>query len=241
MRVVISWNPIFSFKRRGEVFLYPVNPAPRTAVLVPWFEVRPDWSGWSRLSRTMGWPRRQNPSGPVRIFADGWSAEAAAFSPSAIAATPSQLRLLASVEIPSLRHAVVALTRPDESRLSSADREQFWAIFRVPVFEQVIGNRGRLLACECEAHAGLHIRVAATEVPKLDPTGSASPNSSREPRPASCKNQAAAVQPTTASLREFLADGWIDESPCACGLALPRLVAASRPADLVRSVAAYAR
>jgi hypothetical protein len=32
-----------------------------------------------------------------------------------------------------------------------------WQAYRVPVFEQIIGRSGRLLAAECEAHDGLHI------------------------------------------------------------------------------------
>ncbi len=43
--------------------------------------------------------------------------------------------------------------------LSAADRERLWRAFRVPLFEQVIGPRGELLAAECEAHAGLHIET----------------------------------------------------------------------------------
>ncbi len=129
----ISWG-------RKPSLLYPIQPppktaVPKTAVLVPWF--------------------RSN--GTVRVFARGWTEEAAAFRPCAVAATPEQLEALAASRIPSLSHAVIALTRPGEPRLSEALRDRFWDAFRVPVFEQIIGEGGELLAAECEAHDGLHI------------------------------------------------------------------------------------
>jgi hypothetical protein len=223
------------FEKRRAAFVYPVSPAPRTAVLVPWFKSasfnltwrglacvgltrfvpvrlrsrkltpssrcankltgRFDWIG--RLAAKNSNPRTPDSSGTVEIFAGGWSESAAAFAPSAIAATPAQLRLLASVEIPSLRHAVVALTRPEEPRLSETDREALWAAFHVPVFEQIIGERGGLLGAECEAHAGFHLHGPGVELPQ-----------------------------------GMLASGDIECSPCACGLSTPRLVPTQSPTDL---------
>jgi hypothetical protein len=97
----------------------------------------------------------------VRVFTRGWTKQAAAFRPGAVAATPAQLDELAISGIESQSHAVIALTRPGEPRLSEARRERFWSAFRVPVFEQIIGQRGRLVAAECEAHDGLHLQPAA--------------------------------------------------------------------------------
>jgi hypothetical protein len=124
-----------------EPFHYPVPPAPRTAVLVPWF--RP-----ALLA-----------SQPVRIFSHGWGEEAARYEPLAIAATLEQCRLLCGYLIPSLNHALIVLERPSWPRLTEADRNAFWRAFRVPVFEQIIGPTGQLLAGECEAHEGLHIEA----------------------------------------------------------------------------------
>lgn len=119
--------------------MYPVHPAPRTAVLVPWFHE-------SVLA-----------SRPLRIFPNGWNEDAAAFAPAAVAGTFEQVSALARTGIASLTHAVIVLCRPEEARLSEADRDHLWATFRVPVFEQVIGKAGKLLAAECEAHDGLHV------------------------------------------------------------------------------------
>lgn len=121
--------------RKKPVLVYPIPPAPATAILIDGFR----------------------PSGNMRVFEDGWSEEAVRFAPAAIAGTPSQLDALCSLSIPSLRNAVIALVRPGEPRLTEAARERMWRAFRVPVFEQMIDRSGNLLAAECEAHDGLHI------------------------------------------------------------------------------------
>jgi len=119
--------------------VYPVHPAPHTAVLVPWFHE-------SVLA-----------SRPVRVFPHGWNGDAAEFAPAAVAGTFEQLSALALSGISSLTHSVIVLWQPDQPRLSEADRENLWDAFRVPIFEQVIGKAGKLLAAECEAHDGLHV------------------------------------------------------------------------------------
>jgi hypothetical protein len=129
----------FIWQRIREPFAYPVPPAPRTAVLASWF--RPALL----------------PSQAVRIFPQDWGEDAARFEPSAVAATIEQCRLLRGFLIPSLTHALVILERPGWQRLTEEDRNAFWRTFRVPVFEQIIGPSGQLLAGECEAHEGLHI------------------------------------------------------------------------------------
>jgi hypothetical protein len=128
--------------RKKPVLVYPIPPAPRTAILMDGFR----------------------PSGNIRVFENGWSEAAANFAPAAIAAAPAQLNALRGTPIPSLRNALIALVRPDEPRLSEDDRERLWRAFRVPVFEQRIDNSCHLLAAECEAHNGLHI-----ETPDLMP------------------------------------------------------------------------
>ena len=120
---------------RKAALQYPIPPAPRTAVLVPWLRS----------------------AGPVRVFEGGWSPEAALFAPAAIAGTREQLLALEGTAIPSLTHAILILGRAESPRLTEDDRERLWRAFRVPVFEQILGESGELLAAECEAHDGLHI------------------------------------------------------------------------------------
>jgi hypothetical protein len=122
--------------RKKPVLVYPIPPAPLTAVLVDGFRS----------------------AGNTRVFARGWSAEAANFAPAAIAATAAQLHALPPV--PSVRNALIALVRPSDPGISEDDRERLWRAFRVPVFEQRIDESCRLLASECEAHDGLHIESA---------------------------------------------------------------------------------
>ena len=52
------------------------------------------------------------------------------------------------------------LESPGEAQLTGEERERLWRAFRVPIFEQIIGPRGKLLAAECEAHDGLHIETS---------------------------------------------------------------------------------
>jgi len=119
--------------------VYPVHPAPRTAILVPWF--------YEIVLANR----------PLRIFPEGWNWDAATFAPAAVAGTFEQLRELARSGVPSLTHSVIVLWRAGQARMSEADRDILWAAFRVPVFEQVIGKSGKRLAAECEAHDGLHV------------------------------------------------------------------------------------
>jgi hypothetical protein len=128
--------------RRKAALVYPIPPAPTTAILVPWF-------GSQRYG--------------VRVFDRGWDAEAAAYQPAALAGTWPQMEALLAHKIASPTHALIVLTRPgllplNDTLLTMQQRQQLWHAFRVPVFEQIIGQNGALLAAECEAHAGLHIQ-----------------------------------------------------------------------------------
>ena len=127
---------------RKATLVYPVPPAPPTAVLQPWFRSR----------------------GLVRVFeggayGNGWNSAVAAFAPSAIAATWPQLEALMPQKVPSLTHALIVLARPGDPLLTRAQRERLWRAFGVPVFEQIVDQRGELLAAECEAHDGLHLEL----------------------------------------------------------------------------------
>lgn len=138
--------------KKKPILAYPIPPAPPTAILVDSFRT----------------------SGSMRVFEQGWTSEAAAFAPAAIAGTPQQLLALPS--IPSLRNALIAVVRPNDPPLSDDDRARLWRTFRVPVFEQRIDESGHLLARECEAHDGLHVETSKVparegEVLSTDPCG----------------------------------------------------------------------
>ena len=153
-----------------------MDPAPRTAVLAACFR-----------------QPRFRPNYPVRVFPEGWSEEVSAFAPAAVAASREQLLGLAAVDRPPvLTHAVIALESPGDPLLSMAERERLWRAFRVPVFEQIIGPDGELLAAECEAHDGLHI-----ETPGLD----AGTDTSVELSPCGCGRKTPRLTPCEAAER----------------------------------------
>ncbi len=127
-------------------------PGARVAVLVPWFKE-------ARVPRLL---RKEQ---KIRVFAHGWSREAALFQPEIIAATRQQLDALianstigAHAGIPA--SALVLLTRPGAGLLDASERDRLWHVLRVPVYEQIIATDASLVAAECEAHNGLHLSRA---------------------------------------------------------------------------------
>ena len=91
------------------------------------------------------------------MFQSGWCPEAEQFAPAVIAGTWPQLQELMDLALNPPSRAVIVLARPGEALLATEDRDRLWRGFRVPVFEQIIGWGGELLASECEAHDGLHL------------------------------------------------------------------------------------
>ncbi|MEO8098803.1 MAG: hypothetical protein ABI811_13960 [Acidobacteriota bacterium] len=138
-----------NFGARKAAFHYPLGDAPRTAVLVPWF----------REPRQLALRRQQ----PVRVFAKGWTPDTALFSPAAIVGTREQLLNLIAIPSPADMHALIAVSRWGQPLLTASERERLWRAFHVPVFEQIIGATGRVLAAECEAHDGLHVAQSTVE------------------------------------------------------------------------------
>lgn len=146
----------FPLPLRKAAFVYPLGKPPRTAVLGPWFRA----------------------TSSVRVFPTGWTDEAAAYAPQAVAATRQQLLELAPYA-PHVTHAVIVIAKPGEPWLSPADRQLLWRAFQVPIFQQMISEVGELLAAECEAHDGLHLVTTELSGYALDstpcPCGSAAP------------------------------------------------------------------
>jgi len=124
-----------------QAFRSPLEHTPKTAILMAGFQ----------------------PTSGVKVMAQNWSKGLKRFGASALAAPVGVLRSLAEAvetgeqEAPSLRHFVVSFTGGEQGELAEDDRERFWQVFQVPVFEQRLGFDGRVIAYECEAHNGLHI------------------------------------------------------------------------------------
>jgi hypothetical protein len=131
------WKPrVAAFGANSAPFVYPSAGNPRVAVLVPGFR-----------------ETRQ-----VRCFGRLDDGEMVRFEPEVLAGTSAQLRRIALSTSPArVRNAVVALTYEGEAGLTERDRDMFWDVFGVPAFEQYLTRRNRLIASECDAHAGLHV------------------------------------------------------------------------------------
>jgi len=132
----------------GVPFLSPLPVSVRSAVLFPGFAE----------------------STSVRVFADGWSREVEDYEPQLVAAPLTGLRLIAArvaagrISLDSLDSAVVAFTGSNQPCLSESDRDFFWRVFQVPLFEQFVNSEGRVLAAECDAHQGLHLLKAEADL-----------------------------------------------------------------------------
>ena len=133
-------NPLADPPVLSRLF-YPMRPTPRAAILMPGFEERSS----------------------IRIFPPEDLAGLERFEPETIAApAPVLLRLARLVDggelrIPPISHGLVAFIGLREGLLDDEGRDLLWRIFRVPVFEQMVGLDGRLLAWQCQALDNLHL------------------------------------------------------------------------------------
>jgi hypothetical protein len=72
------------------------------------------------------------------------------------------LRLAARVESgkaapPATVRRLTVRTPLGERLASERARDSLWRAFELPVFEELTGSEGEVLAAECEAHSGLHL------------------------------------------------------------------------------------
>ena len=119
---------------RGAHFIHPLDPAPRTAILAP---------GFIETST-------------VRTFPEGWSERARRFNPASLAGPLPLMRRMAR-DTWALEQAVIVFTYAGGPGFSPLDRDSLWKAFGVPVFEQFLSVKNKLLATECDAHSGLHV------------------------------------------------------------------------------------
>lgn len=127
-------NPRAGVRSANEL-RYPLSPMPRIAVLVDGFR----------------------PTKKVRIFADFDLAEIVALDQETVAGTISMMQKLARTG-KVLRYPPIVFSSIREGCVTEADRNLFWKSLGVPVFEQLLGLDGEVLAEECEARDGLHVR-----------------------------------------------------------------------------------
>lgn len=97
----------------------------------------------------------------VRIFAEGWGAPAVRYRPEVLAAGWDELLGLARdwrSDWPMPTRGIVVFGVAGRAASLEDLRDLLWDRFGLPVFEQVLGAKLELLASECEAHDGLHLR-----------------------------------------------------------------------------------
>jgi hypothetical protein len=81
----------------------------------------------------------------------------------AVAGSLEALRRLAAevragrTSIPGSAARIIVQSRVDGGMLTEADRDFLWDVFELPVFEELRGFDGEVLAAECEGHEALHI------------------------------------------------------------------------------------
>jgi hypothetical protein len=88
-----------------------------------------------------------------------WSPDAIV-APLETALSLADQRLRGVADLPNLR-CLVVLTDLDGDALADDYRELLWQAFQVPIFEQLRGADGAVIARECEAHDGLHLDPSA--------------------------------------------------------------------------------
>jgi hypothetical protein len=129
------------FRPAPQFFQSPLGHARKTAILMAGFEA----------------------SSGIRVVTKDWGKGLRQFGASALAGPLGVLQTLAAEmeagreRIPAPSHFIVIFTGGHEGELGHEDRDRFWRLFQVPVFEQRVGFDGRVVAYECEAHDGLHI------------------------------------------------------------------------------------
>lgn len=141
MRLPKLWLPGRMRASSSQSLPFPAGPALRTALLG-----NLDCFGAAATYPQIRW--RQLPS----------------FAPQVLAGTTKDLEAFAAGvfrrewELPSLDTAVFNLTAVGDSPLTSARRDKLWRAFRVPVYEVLFDREAGVLAAECEAHEGWHVR-----------------------------------------------------------------------------------
>jgi hypothetical protein len=88
-----------------------------------------------------------------------------------IALLLAESKLAGSFELPSLKLTIVVFSSvASHGAFETHHRDLLWKAFGLPVFEQLRGADGRVIARECEVHNGLHLD-AARDAPLPADTG----------------------------------------------------------------------
>lgn len=128
------------FRSAAAQFKFPVDGTDRIAVVASSFDLPGNARQFSVENRSA-------------IFA---------YEPQALVAAYRDAIQLRGLE---LEHALVILTPHGGDPLSEDERDLLWRVFRVPVYEQLQGASGEVVAAECEVHDGLHLAEGRQDAP----------------------------------------------------------------------------
>ncbi len=191
-----------------------------------------------RPSRTALFSGLYREDSTMRRFAEGQWEALLRWRPEALAAPVEALERMARSELERpearlpLSHSVLALAGLRRAFAGEALRDLVWRVWQVPVFGQLLGPSGELLAWECEAHEGYHYDPAAVHF-------EAGEGAHGEPE--------LLVTSLVSFHRPLLRmatrlTGRLENAVCPCGSRLPRLAAVAslgrRAAPLARATCA---
>ena len=100
----------------------------------------------------------------VRSYADDRWHEIPSFAPQILAGDVKRLIRIShhifrgTMTFSSLDRAVFALTRVGQVPIEDDQRERLWRAFQAPVYELYVDEEAGMLAGECEAYSGWHVR-----------------------------------------------------------------------------------
>lgn len=70
-----------------------------------------------------------------------------------------------------LSSPLLVFSSPEKGPLTSFQHDQLWAWFGLPIYEQIRGAAGQLLAESCDAHGDFHLRTHDPSPLSLEPAG----------------------------------------------------------------------
>ncbi len=82
------------------------------------------------------------------------------FEPDVLVASRSTILRLMKTTLAAPKRAMIVIHSPGAAMMQEVERDALWRRFKVPVYQQLRGFQGELLAAECDAQVGFHAHAA---------------------------------------------------------------------------------
>ena len=168
-----SRTAFYGRRLKGVSGRQPGTPGPfETLPELPAVSLRMYLDNREQFTNAHARPAAARPEG-VHLVPNGWRGKLG-FATQAIAGPQADLaRLAARIQAGEPApgrgaRRVLVYTKLGEPLLDPTLRDRLWQAFELPVFEQLHGFDGELLASECEAHEGMHLETEAAIFEVLD-------------------------------------------------------------------------